>query len=374
MVLCFSVFSNVFAYSITYNLNGGSWPSPARYPNSYTASSLPLDFSGCTNSTTCYTPPVRTGYTFLRWYWTTSAGSNYCLRNKTYNGQFGLKEGEGVLFPCIALVNGSIYGNLTAKAEWSMDTYTITYVLDDNTTNNSANPTSYDVTTSPITLKKPTKQYYSFNGWYKNRTCVASGTLPNVTLTCTYSNQVTKVPSSTGSTGDITLYPKFTHNSITYYLNGGTNASNNPSQYDSNTSTLLEIPTKTGYTFAGWCTNEALTQSCEISKGILSGTTGPLKFYAKWNPMVTTVTLSKQNGSGGTDTIYQKYNTGWYTNSGATTSLVSVSKPTRTGYDFGGYYTGTNGTGTQIILSDGTLKGNASTTEFSGARGTLYAK
>ena len=70
---------------------------------------------------------------------------------------------------------------------------------------------------------------------------------------------------------------------------------------------------------------------------------------------VYTITLNKQSGSGGTSTIYLKYNTGWYSNSAATSSIVKVSVPTRAGFAFQGYYTGANGTGTQIINSNGEI-------------------
>ena len=70
---------------------------------------------------------------------------------------------------------------------------------------------------------------------------------------------------------------------------------------------------------------------------------------------VYTITLNKQSGSGGTSTIYLKYNTGWYSNSGATTSISTVVLPTRAGFTFQGYYTGTNGSGTQVINSSGQI-------------------
>ena len=52
---------------------------------------------------------------------------------------------------------------------------------------------------------------------------------------------------------------------------------------------------------------------------------------------------------------YLKYNTGWYSNSGATTSISTVVLPTRAGFTFQGYYTGTNGSGTQVINSSGQI-------------------
>lgn len=48
-------------------------------------------------------------------------------------------------------------GDKSYKANWSIDTYTITYDLDGGT-NNVDNPSSYQVTDSDITLKAPTKK------------------------------------------------------------------------------------------------------------------------------------------------------------------------------------------------------------------------
>ena len=48
--------------------------------------------------------------------------------------------------------------------------------------------------------------------------------------------------------------------------------------------------------------------------------------YCRWTPNIYTITLNKQSGSGGTSTIYLKYNTGWYSNSSASTSITSITK------------------------------------------------
>ena len=94
--------------------------------------------------------------------------------------------------------------------------------------------------------------------------------------------------------------------------------------------------------------------------------------YCRWTPQTYTISLNKQSGSGGTSTIYLKYNTGWYSNSSASTSITSITKPTRYGYDFGGYYTSTGGTGTQIIDADGKIVSGKLT--YIAANDTLYAK
>jgi hypothetical protein len=73
---------------------------------------------------------------------------------------------------------------------------------------------------------------------------------------------------------------------------------------------------------------------------------------------IKTVTFNKQSGSGGTDSIIAVNNiTG------------NISVPTRFGYDFKGYYSSTNGYGTQYFNSTGARTTNLFTTSYS----TLYA-
>ena len=83
-----------------------------------------------------------------------------------------------------------------------------------------------------------------------------------------------------------------------------------------------------------------------------------IKIYGE--PLCDTVTLDKQNGSGGTSSI----------DAYPGQAMPSISLPSRTGYTFGGYYTGTNGSGTQYYSNTG-----ASVTNWTkGAASKLYAK
>jgi len=70
--------------------------------------------------------------------------------------------------------------------------------------------------------------------------------------------------------------------SISYVLNGGTNYSGAPSQYTEGTgATINGVPTRSGYTFTGWCTDSGLT-NCAMSQTISSSASGNKTFYAKW--------------------------------------------------------------------------------------------
>ena len=155
--------------------------------------------------------------------------------------------------------------------------YTITYVNVDGATNE--NPASYNVETETITLKDPVKTGYTFAGWYSAD-----------------NSPVTKIPQ--GSTGNITLYAKWELESytITYELNGGTNAPENPAGYNVETETItLKDPVKTGYTFAGWYRTEDFTG--EAVTEIAQDTTGDITLYAKWIEIIVPETLEVKGGN-----------------------------------------------------------------------------
>ncbi len=85
------------------------------------------------------------------------------------------------------------------------------------------------------------------------------------------------------------------------------------------------------------------------------------------------VTLDNNGATtAGTTTIYEKYDVGWYTDSTATTTMSSITPPTKNGYRFGGYYTGQNGTGTLMIDASGNIVGSPAT--FSESPFVIYAK
>lgn len=84
-----------------------------------------------------------------------------------------------------------------------------------------------------------------------------------------------------------------------------------------------------------------------------------IQLKVNWVPKIYTVVLHKKGGSGGTDTIYEKYSVGWCYNSSCSLDehfQTSFSMPTKKGYSFKGYYTEENGNGQKVILESGSLK------------------
>ena len=76
--------------------------------------------------------------------------------------------------------------------------YNITYVLNGGT-NASGNPSTYADNDGVSSFAAPTREHYTFGGWYDNENCTGT--------------PVTSIPA--GSSGDKTLYAKWTINSYT---------------------------------------------------------------------------------------------------------------------------------------------------------------
>lgn len=202
-------------------------------------------------------------------------------------------------------------------------------------------------------------EVYTFLGWY----ALSQTDDPN--------NQSTKL-----SNGD--LYPyqhdtiRYAHFSVNQYTltfnsNGGSAVSNITAEF--NSSITLPTPTRNGYTFEHWyyIVNE---EEVTFSSATMPYTN--LTLYASWTEKILQITLNAGSATQtGTSVIYEKYNTGWYSDSSASSSISTITPPTRTGYTFGGYFTGTNGTGVQIINASGNIL--AENTLFTTNK-TLYAR
>lgn len=95
-----------------------------------------------------------------------------------------------------------------------------------------------------------------------------------------------------------------------------------------------------------------------------------VKLYAMWSPNIYRARLDDNGGSGGTGTIYEKYDVCFTSDSNGNNYLGSVKIPVREHMDFDGYYTSKDG-GTKVINSNGTfvMKPNA----FTGYDSVYYA-
>ena len=147
--------------------------------------------------------------------------------------------------------------------------YSITYNLDGGSI--SGQPTSYNIETATFTLPTPTKEGYTFEGWYEASDFSGSA--------------ITQIDA--GSTGNKTFYAKWTpiNYTITYNLNGGT-LSGQKTSYNIETATFtLSTPTKSGYEFLGWTGSNGSTPQTNVT--ISSGSIGNMTYTANWELLKT---------------------------------------------------------------------------------------
>ena len=139
-----------YAYTISYNLAGGSADNPTHYSELSDAITL--------------VNPTRTGYTFMGW-----TGTD--LDEPTMS---------------VTIPAGSS-GNRSYTATWTPIAYSITYNLGGGTLpEGESNPTSYNIESADITLVNPIREDYTFLGWTGS-----NGNVPQTSVTI-----------ATGSTGD----------------------------------------------------------------------------------------------------------------------------------------------------------------------------
>ncbi len=250
-------------YTITYTLNGGK-----------------LGASEATNFTDTYTiedvvvlpqphsllyPFVRTGYNFSNWYENARLNGNvYDFTEATLVTSFGSR----------------VYGDKEFVVKWEVIEYGITYHTNDGTISGEYVRT-YTVDDT-FELPVPSKNGHTFVAWYLNER-LTGNTLSTV---------------EAGTTGNITVYAKYTTNTytITYHLNGselspvyvnGNSISAANNEYvdtyaysvDS-VSSLLTNVTREGYAFAGWYAQSNFADNRVYS--IEAGVTGDKEYYALW--------------------------------------------------------------------------------------------
>ncbi|MBQ8425113.1 MAG: InlB B-repeat-containing protein, partial [Clostridia bacterium] len=249
-----------------------------------------------------------------------------------------------ILLPCMFIMVGCKKNkNNNNNNNNPPQSYSISYELNGGV-NNSDNPTSYTSLSETITFKSPTKENYDFIGWYLDED---------------FTIEISKIEK--GSTGNKTLYARFnpTIFTIEYILNGGEIAENSKVEYTiiSDTITLLE-PTKNGYDFGGWYTDENFTiRETEIVKG----SSGNKKFFARWIPVVYSITYELNGGINNTN------NKSDYT---IETPTFNFSNPTKLGYDFDGWYLENNFTTKVTEIKVGTI-GNK--TFYAKWKATIYS-
>ena len=146
---------------------------------------------------------------------------------------------------------------------------------------------------------------------------------------------------------------------VSYNANGGSGAPGSQKKAQDITLKLsTTTPTRTGYTFNGWNTNNSGTGT-NYAAGANYTANANVTLYAKWTANKYTVTLNQQSGSGGSSSVQATYGS----------AMPSATMPTRTGYTFNGYFDAASG-GTKYYNANGSSAKNWDKT----AAAALYAQ
>ncbi len=237
--------------------------------------------------------PTKEGYLFMGWYTDV---------NKTQEFDF---------------VNDVITQNMTLYAKWEEITESITVFFNSKEGSVVAPITNVSSGSKIEKPVDPTRTGYTFVGWYKD----TEGTL---TEKFDFETEVV--------TESMTLYAKWEINvyTVTFDSDGGSVVEAQKVEYNKKATRVT--PTKEGYLFMGWYTDENKTQEFDFVNTVI---TQNITLYAKWegNPDEIVVFFNSKDGSL-VDPIR---------------NIVSGSKiekpadPVREGYRFVGWFRETGG-------------------------------
>ncbi len=387
-------------YTITYNLNGGKIGSSSTNPTQKYTYETDLYIGNYTSGATAYSVPTKTGYDFAGWKYTGST-LGYWTKDFVYANKYNKGKWE--------------HGNITLYAQWTPKTYTVTYNANGGSGAPAAQTKKYNVDLT-LSSTKPTRDGYDFVSWNTKSdgtgTTYKSGakytTNANLTLYAQWSKKTYTVSynanggsgapsaqtkthgvdltlSSTKPTRDgynftgwntksdgtgtayasggkytrnesVTLYAQWSKKTytVTYNANGGSGAPSAQTKTHGVDLTLSSTkPTWDGYDFTGWNT-KADGKGTAYSSGGRYTKNESVTLYAQWKLKTYTVSYNANGGSGAPSS---------QTKTHGVDLTLSSAKPTRDGYDFTGWNTKSDGTGT-AYASGGKYTKNESVTLY----------
>ncbi|MBE6131403.1 MAG: hypothetical protein E7183_06740 [Erysipelotrichaceae bacterium] len=237
--------------------------------------------------------PIKDGHVFEGWF-----------ENELFEGT------------AVTKIKSDVSGDKTYYAKWAKE-YSITYNTLGGEINSSAQ-TSY-LEGDSFSLQTPYRNEDMFLGWYDN---------PE------YTGE--PIDSVTGTTkGDLVLYAKWRQKfTISYNILGGELTNQEPSTYFEGYTYSLPSPTRDGYQFMGWYLNPEFTS--EKIESITENTQGNLDLYAKW---AQEFSIDYNTSEGTLESKINSYIEG---------DEFTLPIPTRSNYEFKGWYLNSEFTGDTI--------------------------
>ena len=183
------------------------------------------------------------------------------------------ESGAYVYYVCtVTNTNSAVNGTTTASRQTAvfssqMENFTVTFNLNyDGSTNTTQDVASGSAVEKP---QPPTRDGYIFGGWYTDTDCT------------------NEYDFAIGVTADIILYAKWTAEviiyTVTFNLNYDGSTDTTQSVTSGNAVSTPEVPTRDGYTFAGWYTDTECTVEYKFSEVVTENIT----LYAKWIEVIT---------------------------------------------------------------------------------------
>ena len=231
-------------------------------------------------------------------------------------------------------------GDLCFKAEFSIKSYWVSWDVNGGTSGGVA-AKEYPYGSMVTAPANAVKGGYTSLGWFTHPTNAVGKVNPGAQVRV--------------GEGDLRFYQQYAKasNNISVAANGGTGGGSNPATYQINETAAqtaqLTRPTRAGYTFQSWTVSGG--GSANNSTNVLTipaNTFGTITATANWTASSNNITVSANGGSGGSA------NPASYTIS-ANSRAVTLTPPTRAGYQLSGWTIPTNSSGANSTISGNTL-------------------
>ncbi len=349
-------------YTITYDYDGGSAKTGGSYPD-----------KGTFGNVIQVTPPTKVGWTFDGWT-ATGLTTSTALQGSTNNPTTSW-DGTKVKVNYFKNLR-STAGSVTLKAVWKKNYVVIYFSAQNNTTEPLATIKNQIVLANDAHYTDGTVYAHAgdvYNFELRDDTIKINGTnksFKNIIYWNSPSNRTTRKVIYDVSYGE-TLY---------YHGDGL------PGLHNCGSFFCLERKYHTYQDKAEWkcasgnCGHDVYNQKLTTYKDTdfcdCSTSSCYIVLEPNWVPAKYKITLNNKSAdTAGTAEIYEKAYDGYYLDSALTKKMSSstnkITKPTKTGNDFLGYFTAETG-GTKYIDENGAITSSASNTAFDAA-GTLYA-